>query len=293
MSWTNYHSHCHYCDGKGAPDAHVEAALRLGMPAFGFSSHAPIRFSEGWLSNWNMPAARLPEYMAHIRRLQQEYAGQIALYAGLEVDYVPGCVWPGHPGVQSVGPDYTIGSVHYAGFFSDGRGCELDGPHGLFLEGVQHLFQGDVRQMVEHYFELTRQMVRLHPPDVVGHLDKIKMQSEGGRLFDERAPWYRQALEQTLHEIIQAGPLVEINTRGVYKKATEECYPAPWVVEELHRHGAGLVLNSDSHTPEELVKGFPAAASWLEGLGVRHLYVFCDGAWVARPFSAAGVIWEG
>jgi histidinol-phosphatase (PHP family) len=48
MSWTNYHSHCHYCDGKYEPEKYIESALQQGLLAYGFSSHTPLPFETTW-----------------------------------------------------------------------------------------------------------------------------------------------------------------------------------------------------------------------------------------------------
>ena len=43
--YTNYHGHCHYCDGQEPPEAYVRAALEQGMRSYGFSSHAPLPYN--------------------------------------------------------------------------------------------------------------------------------------------------------------------------------------------------------------------------------------------------------
>ena len=48
-------------------------------------------------------------------------------------------------------------------------------------------------------------MVQDDPPDIVGHLDKIKIQSEDGQLFNEQSDWYQQAVSETLDVIAETG----------------------------------------------------------------------------------------
>ncbi|MEL6846638.1 MAG: PHP domain-containing protein, partial [Bacteroidota bacterium] len=90
MSWTNFHSHSHFCDGKGSPEEQVKSAIEKGMASFGFSSHCPVPFE----TSWAMKASALPEYLRETRRLQTSYADQIELYVGLEVDYIPSIIGP-------------------------------------------------------------------------------------------------------------------------------------------------------------------------------------------------------
>ena len=67
-------------------------------------------------------------------------------------------------------------------------------------------------------------MVETECPDVVGHLDKIKMQNVNGKFFKEEEKWYQEAVIKTLKTIAEKGVIVEVNTRGVYKKATADLF---------------------------------------------------------------------
>ncbi len=69
MYWTNYHSHCHYCDGKYAPEAYIESALQKDVAVYGFSSHAPLPFE----TTWAMKKEAVTQYVAEIRSLAQKY----------------------------------------------------------------------------------------------------------------------------------------------------------------------------------------------------------------------------
>src|SRR5690349_14899543 len=130
MSWTNYHSHCHYCDGKYAPEEYVKSALKNGLLAYGFSSHAPVPFD----CVWTMKPESAHAYVAEIRTLQQAYQRDIELYCGLEVDYIPGVTGPKSLPILELGLDYTIGSVHFVDAFPDGKRWEIDGSHQVFLD---------------------------------------------------------------------------------------------------------------------------------------------------------------
>jgi histidinol-phosphatase (PHP family) len=285
MSWTNFHSHSYYCDGKFSPEHHVQTAIAKGFAAFGCSSHCPVPFD----SLWNMKAERLGEYVSDINSLKAKYQGQIQLYLGLEVDFVPGKMGPRHPWIQEAGLDYQIGSIHYVNAFEDDTPWEVDGAHALFLDGLRAIFGNNARRAVERYFTLTRNMVRDETPEVVGHLDKIKIQAEEGRLFSEDESWYRRAVLATLEEIKAAGCIVEINTRGIYKKKTDQLYPSPWIIREMKKMGIPIMLNADSHLPEESDREFEAAASLLRSLGYKQLMTLWDGQWQAFSFQEDGL----
>jgi histidinol-phosphatase (PHP family) len=285
MSWTNYHSHCHYCDGKYAPEKYIESALQQGLAAYGFSSHAPLPFE----TTWAMKAENLPAYVAEIRELQEKYREVIQLYCGLEVDYIPGRIGPKSKAILDAELDYTVGSVHFVEAFPDGNGWEIDGSHQVFLDGLHEIFKGDVQKAVSRYFELTRQMVEQECPDVIGHIDKIKIQDEGGKLFSQEATWYRQEMKQTLQLIADAGAIVEVNTRGIYKKKTAETYPARWVLEEMYKLNIPVTINADAHHPEEITLHFSDAAQLLQAIGFRQVHILYNGTWQAVGFNESGV----
>jgi histidinol-phosphatase (PHP family) len=285
MSWTNYHGHCHYCDGKYEPEKYIESALQQGMVAYGFSSHAPLPFETAWA----MKEENLAKYVAEIWELQHKYQHDIQIYCGMEVDYIPGRIGPKSKLVLDATLDYTVGSVHFVESFPDGSGWEIDGSHQVFLDGLQRIFGGDAPKAVSRYFELTRQMVEEECPDVIGHIDKIKIQDEEGRLFSQQANWYQQQMRQTLQLIADAGAIVEVNTRGIYKKKTPETYPARWVLEEIHRLGIPITLNSDAHHPDEITACFTETAQMLQAIGFRQLHILYDGAWQGVEFDERGV----
>ncbi len=285
MSWTNYHSHCHYCDGKYEPEKYIESALQQGLVAYGFSSHAPLPFE----NTWAMREENIPKYMAEIRSLQEQYRHDIQIYCGMEVDYIPGRIGSKSKMVMDAALDYTVGSVHFVEAFPDGKGWEIDGSHQVFLDGLQQIFKGDVQKAVSRYFELTRQMVEQECPDVIGHIDKIKIQDEEGRLFSQQSSWYQQQMKQTLQLIADAGAIIEVNTRGIYKKKTPETYPARWVLEEMYQLNIPITINSDAHHPDEITSQFTDTAQLLQSVGFRQASILYNGEWQAVVFDEQGV----
>ena len=202
MGFTNFHGHTYYCDGNGTAADYAEAAIAQHIPAYGFSSHATLPYEVAW----TMQESEAEKYIAEIQQVKKQYADRIQIYTGLEVDYIPEVAGPGHERIRKLNLDFTVGSVHFVDFFPNGHPWEIDGKHTLFLEGLQQIFKGDIRKAVERYYALIRKMAQEDPPGIVGHLDKIKIQNEEGNLFSEEAPWYREAVEETLHARIAAFP---------------------------------------------------------------------------------------
>ena len=267
---TNYHSHSHYCDGKGALEEQVQGAIAQGLRAFGFSSHCPVPFE----NKWSMKAERLADYLAQTNALKAKYEGEIALYTGLEVDFIPEMVGPKDFSML----DYCVGSVHYVGLNQFEQPWEIDGSSVEFLECLDTLYGGGIRVVIQKYYGIIRQMIETDPPEIMGHLDKIKMHNAARPLFDELESWYVEEVEQTLQTIVKAGIVVEINTRGNYKRDLD-LYPSPWIIKRMKELHIPICINSDSHRPEEITASFPLAYQTTQAAGYEEVRVLLEGKW--------------
>ncbi len=285
MSWANFHTHSCFCDGKGELRDYVEEAIRQRMSALGFSSHAPLPFH----TDWTMAPADLDEYCRQVRALKKEYAGQLPIYLGLEIDFIPDVTNPRAPQFQSSGLDYVIGSVHFYEEPVDGNYLTIDGTEEEFAEGIKRNFNGSVRHAVEAYYALIRRMVREACPDVIAHLDLVKKNSPREKYFQEREEWYRKAVIETLDTIQTSRAIIEVNTGGVTRKRSDTFYPSTWILKEIKKRDIPISLNSDVHSPHLITGHFKEAAKTLLKLGFTHLYVLTPSGWRPCSFSPDGL----
>jgi len=276
--WSNFHTHNHYCDGKGTIADYLKEAKRAGIKHLGFSSHAPIPFP----CKWCIRKETLKDYLAEIEHLKPLFPN-IEIYKGLEIDFIPGIISPGDFSPQL---DYTIGSIHFVERFGENH-WEIDNTQEIFREGLSRIFRDDIRKAITRYYELTREMILKTPPDILGHLDKIKINSLYV-YFEESESWYREEIDKTLETIRGTHTIVEVNTRGVYKKKSEATYPSPWILERIMASGIPVTLNSDAHHPEDLTREFEPALGLLKDIGFKHLSVLSGGIWKGIPLAAYG-----
>jgi histidinol-phosphatase (PHP family) len=279
--WNNLHTHSDYCDGKGELSKFVEQAIELNMKGLGFSSHAPLPFGCEWCMNENS----LQRYISEIAMLRQANSG-IEIYAGLESDYIPEVISPQQFRHQL---DYVIGSIHFVEGYYKGSHWEIDGPYINFLQGLDEIFDNKIRDAISRYYELTREMITTAKPDIVGHLDKIKIQNINGKHFSEEEPWYRQEVLKTIDVIQKEGVIVEVNTRGMYQRKTSTTYPSPWILEILCERNMPITINSDAHHPDDLVNQFNATAEVLQKIGFKKLTTLHEGTWKHYTYSADGI----
>ena len=283
--WTNYHSHSHYCDGVQPPEAHIVAAVDQGFHAFGFSSHGPMFVETGW----NIRLSQMNKYTSEIQELKRIHQHNLDIYVGLEMDYIPGVIGPQAPIIEDLGLDYTIGSIHFVDSLPAGAPWMVDSSHRHFMQGLTQIFKGDIRAAVGRYYELTRRMVLEECPDILGHMDKIKIQGQSGKLFSEEEAWYREEVLETLKVIRDAGVIVEVNTRGMYKQKTLETYPSQWILVLMQQMNIPIMLNSDSHHPSEISYLYPETARMLNEIGFTHVKILQNNHWQVVPFSPQGI----
>jgi histidinol-phosphatase (PHP family) len=279
--WSNFHTHSKYCDGKGEL-RDIVALVSKDVSSLGFSSHAPVPFD----CKWCMKKENLNAYLHDIAELKKLTTGP-EIYASLEIDFIPGIISPLD---FEDDLDYTIGSIHFIDQFPDGRPWEIDGLHSRFLEGLEKIFANNAREAFIRYFELTREMIITSTPDIIGHMDKMKIQNPGNKFFEESESWYRDEVIRTLEVIAEAGSILEVNTRGLYQKKSDTPYPSPWILEQALQKNIPITLSSDAHHPDDIINHFEACAMLLLSLGFKEIAVMTDGAWQLLPFNTHGII---
>lgn len=279
--WQNLHTHTHFCDGKANPEEYVQQAIKDDVFSLGFSSHAPLPFA----SKWCMKKEDVQNYLQAITSVQQG-SPLFQIYAGMEIDYIPNTIAPAD--FQHL-LDYTIGSIHFVEHFEDGVRWEIDGPHHFFMEGFEKIFKSNIKETIARYFELTREMVNQSPPDIIGHLDKIKIQNIDNKLFNENDQWYKEQLFQTIDVIAEAGCIVEVNTRGIYQKKSLTTYPGPIALQYILEKKLPILISSDAHHPDDLINQFQETADLLSQLGFQEHAVLHHGDWIMTPFNKHGL----
>lgn len=279
--WANYHCHTNYCDGKTSVGEMVGRAVAGEMISIGISSHAPLPFD----CKWSMKPGDLESYLSDISEVGKN-STRPEVYAGLEVDFIPGQTGPL---LFSSRLDYTIGSIHFVDAFADGRRWEIDGPHQQFAEGLAEIFDNDIKAAVTRYHELTIQMIDESRPDIIGHVDKIKMQNTTRHYFSEQEPWYIESMIRVLKAIRESGCILEVNTRGIYQKKTADSYPGPAMLREALKLGIPVTISSDAHHPDDLINQFPETARELLQIGFKKLRILLNGKWTDVAFDERGI----
>jgi len=275
----NYHTHTRFCDGKSEPAAYVQQALRQGLHSLGFSAHSPLPFDTPFALHWD----QVDEYCRLIRDLGRQYKDRIPVYLALEIDYIPGISEDFSQLRTQYSLDYTIGSVHLVRP-ADREGLWfIDGPlQEIYDSGLKDLFDGDARKAVATYYHYVNRMIESQRPTIIGHMDKIKMHNKG-RYFTEDEPWYILLAEETLDTIQETGGIVEVNTRGIYKKRSDELYPGKRILQSVKDRKIPVTISTDAHRPDELTAYFDETVKILAEIGFKSVTYLKDGNWEEYP----------
>lgn len=278
MKLFNLHTHTNYCDGKEAPEKYVKKAIELGFQSLGFTAHAPLPFE----NHFSIPESELQFYAMDIRDLQEKYKDQIEIYLALEHDYIPEVLDDFSVFATQIDLDYIIGSVHMVRNPDSGELWFIDGSKSeVYDEGLKKVFGGDIRKAVTSFYHQSMQMIETQKPEIIGHLDKIKMHNQN-RFFTEDEPWYIKLIDETLDLAKSSDCIIELNTRGVYKKRCDSFFPSVDVLKKIKELKIPVLMSSDAHTSSDLATLLPEAIEQLKELGFGEVIMLKNGLWTPQ-----------
>ena len=276
----NLHTHTNYSDGSSDPEDYIKEAIHQGFDTLGFSDHSPVPFE----NNFAIREVEIENYIQAILHLKNTYshlsaAPSLNVLLALEIDYIPGVTPPIHHYRKNHAFDYFIGSVHLVKNVDSGKLWFIDGPDiTIYDNGLKEVFGGDAVRAVTAYYRQMQEMITTQKPDVVGHLDKIKMYNRG-RYFQEDDPWYTALVDDTLDLICDSGCVIEVNTRGIYKKRSETLFPGPEILKKIQLLNIPVTISSDAHKPHELSLGFEEARKVLVETGFKGNWLKTHEGW--------------
>lgn len=272
----NFHQHSNFSDGAYPPEDYVKKAIELGFTALGFTEHSPLPFD----NPFSLKEENVEDYIRTIGNLKTKFADKIKIYRALEMDFIPDMSSDFAYWKNKCKADYLIGSVHLVSPPDTNELWFTDGPeHEIYDQGLGEFFGGDIRLAVRTYYHQVNEMIETQEFDVLGHFDKIKMHNQN-RFFTEDEPWYQKLVDECLDLVKQKNLVVEINTRGIYKKRSPSLFPDDLALEKVKKFQIPIILSSDAHQPSELNMGFVDAQAKLIEMGFEEVMFFNGSTWV-------------
>lgn len=226
---SNLHTHTWRCNhAKGREEDFVKNAIRRGFETLGFSDHTPYLFPDGYYSHFRMKPEQLGDYCDTVLDLRRQYAGQISIPLGMELEYYPAYLPRLLPVLLDAGIEYLLLGQHFVG-------NEI----GEHYSGNP---TGDV-SILEQYVRQSRDAMQTGLFTYFAHPDLLHFRGE------EKA--YRAHMRRLCAEARGCGMPLEINMLG---KWSGRNYPNPIFWELAAEEGCQVVLGCDAHAPEHLLK---------------------------------------
>ena len=262
------HNHCDMCDGRSSAEEMIEAAIAAGFTDFGMSCHSYAPFDIDY--SIKDEAA----YLAALSGLRQEYEGRIRIAIGSEQDLFAPVQYP-------EAYDYIIGSVHY---LKDGHGSyhAVDSNLVEMLGTLDEVYDGNAMAAIADYYENVVMVAKEQRPDIIGHFDVIKKTNGEGAWFSEDDPIYQKLALDAIRRTAKNGAVFEVNTTPLFKKLKIDVYPSPFLLRELLRLGADVMINTDAHCTQQITYGVDQTAELLKDIGFRRVLMWQKGGFVSK-----------
>ena len=261
----NLHTHSTWDDGKEGVEAMILAARDAGMTEVGISLHSPLPFANDWAAKPGDVAA----YLDEVRALAQKYAGEIAVYAGVEWDVLSQ--------IDLTPFDYVIGSAHHM----PGEGYpSVDESPDATARMIARDYGGDADAAAEAYFAELAKVADEPRAQIVGHFDLLTKFDEKRRFFDEDSPRYVAAAEAAMDRLVRAGKTFEINTGAISRGWRTTPYPSAKWLKRLHALGGRITITADAHAPEGIACAFDDARRLARECGFTEIWELHGGKFV-------------
>lgn len=243
----DFHTHTRFSDGRHSAEEMVRAAIEKGMYGIGFSDHSPMPFECGWCirEEW------MKDYAAEAKRLKSVYGDRITVLAGLELDL--------HSEMPTEALDYMILSSHFVKNGDDY--LPVDCTAEIIQKAVDEHYGGNIFGFCRDYYEQLASLAD-RGCAVIGHFDLVTKFNEGGCMFDESDPRYRNAAMEALEVLAAKDMVFEINTGAVFRGHRTDPYPAIPLLRRMKQLGCRVILSGDSHNIDALCHKFDEAREY-------------------------------
>ncbi|MBK3493600.1 histidinol-phosphatase HisJ [Viridibacillus sp. YIM B01967] len=249
------HIHSPFCP-HGTTDAfedYIKKAIACGFTDITFTEHAPlpIDFTDPTpLQDSGMKTEYLTPYIQQLTALKIQYAPEIRIRIGLEVDYIIGYERQTRDFLNDIGPqlDDAILSVHFLKY--DNTYTCIDYSSETFLEFAELV--GSVKKVYNLYYDTVKESISAdlgpYKPKRIGHPTLIhKFQLAHPQKIEDN-----MQIEEVLHHIANEGYELDLNSAGLSKKDCKEPYPPLQYVKLANDLKIPLVFGSDAHQVADL-----------------------------------------
>jgi len=269
-----FHSHNFYCDGKNSIEEMIQYAVNMNVTHFGISSHAPVKF----INKWSMNHDNLQNYSKEIDLVKDKFCSSMQIFKSLEIDYIPDLSYSFKYFIDLLDLDYTIGSIHLVLNKENGKLWFIDGNKEECHQNFKNIFNSNIRLAISSYYNQIREMIVTQKPNIVGHIDKVVMNT-AGTFFDENEDWYIEEVDKTLDILKEYGCIMEVNARGLYKNKWQTSFPSPSILSMAYSKKIPIIITTDAHHTSEILAKYHETAIIAKSVGYTHQTIFDNHTW--------------
>ena len=269
---SSMHTHTLFCDGQDDIETMCRAAYEKNLYAIGFSSHAPIYKQTGIKTDWNMKEDRLDEYVSEVLAAKRRWQGKLAVFLGLEVDYIKGLRSPMDSDIKALNMDFIIGAVHYVIPANGAEPFTVDGPPEEFEKGLNEGFGGDGEALMHCYYDAVAEMTAMGGFDILGHADIIKKNCQNRNYWSLEGELCRQG--EIARAAMRAGIAAEVNTGGLNRKKINDVYPSLPFLRLFREFGVPVIITADAHCAKDIDGHYDTALKALVYADIKEHVLF-------------------
>jgi len=268
------HTHTDFCDGKNTVEDYCIAAYGKGFHSLGFSAHAPVTKKTGFPDPcWREKEQRLDKYIETVNEAKRRWEGRLAVFLGLEVDFIKGLMSPADDDYRQLGLDYIIGSIHFlvpekgAPFCVDHRTAE-------FEKCINESYGGDYYTAIESYYNNLESMINAGGFDFIGHPDLIRKNNAQNRFFNENSDFYLKKCESAAIHAGKNKLTIEVNTGGMNRGYIDTTYPSLPLLKMFRENNVAAVINADAHKTDQIDGHYDVAEKTMLEAGYAEAGLF-------------------
>jgi histidinol-phosphatase (PHP family) len=251
MIKTNYHVHTYRCKhAEGRDRDYVEQAIKAGFTEIAFTDHSPWPLLPQETGMIRMKLSSLPEYVASIRKLQEEFKDRISIKIGLECEYFAGRMDWLKGMIKEQQLDFVILGNHFH---------EFEAPERYYS------YYKDKKNLLDHYLADSMAAIQSGVYTYFAHPDIF---AHSLNQWDEDSENVSRVI---LEACKKAGLPVEYNLAGVRNQHEEMCYPYPKFWQIAAEVGNEVMVGVDAHSPMDFhdKKTIREAILFLNSLGIE------------------------
>ena len=265
----SYHTHSNYSDGKASISEIIAYAKKLELDEIGISDHFHLS-PDGSLIPGDMPLKDLNKYISEILSYSKNKHPIVKL--GLEVDFVPKTINELDKILSKNPFDYIIGSIHMV------KSSLLNDNILIIDQFPDKVPSNFCTEIMQKYWILIREMAESRRFDIVAHLDLIKKFGYKPKID------LSNEIDLALKAIKDADMTIELNTSGWVMPCKEQ-YPSVELLKKSKKLDIPIIVTSDAHKPEHIIREFDKAIKLLKKIGYSKQAYFIKRKRFFTPFT--------